>query len=40
MNRDYTMIMGTTISWRPSWSLWILLSDIVYKMVDPRITFD
>ncbi|MGI6157335.1 MAG: ABC transporter permease [Saccharofermentanales bacterium] len=40
MNRDYTMIMGTTIFLATLMVFMTLLSDIVYKMVDPRITFD
>lgn len=36
-NRDYTMIMGTTIFLASLMVIMNLLSDIVYKLVDPRI---
>lgn len=40
LNRDYTMIMGTTIFLSILMVIMTLLSDIIYKLVDPRITFD
>ena len=39
-NRDYPMIMGTTIFLAALMVTATLLSDLVYKLVDPRITFD
>ncbi len=40
LNRDYTMIMGTTVFLASLMVIMTLLSDILYKMVDPRISFD
>jgi oligopeptide transport system permease protein len=40
MNRDYTMIMGTTIFLAMLMVIMTLISDVIYKMVDPRITFE
>lgn len=40
LNRDYTMIMGTTIFLSILMVIMTLLSDIIYKLVDPRISFD
>lgn len=39
-NQDYPMIMATTIFLAVLMVIATLLSDIVYKLVDPRITFD
>ena len=39
-NRDYTMIMGTTIFLAALVVVMNLISDIAYKIVDPRIDFD
>ena len=39
-NRDYTMIMGVTIFLAIIMVLVNLISDLVYKLVDPRIKFD
>ena len=39
-NRDYTMIMATTIFLAILMVVANLLTDIAYKMVDPRITFE
>lgn len=39
-NRDYPMIMGTTIFLASLMILMNLLSDLVYKLVDPRIKYD
>ncbi len=39
-NRDYPMIMGTTIFLAVLMVGMNLISDLVYKLVDPRITFD
>ncbi|MDO4513060.1 MAG: ABC transporter permease [Lachnospiraceae bacterium] len=39
-NRDYTMIMGTTIFLAAIMVTMNLLTDIVYKIVDPRIKLD
>ncbi|MCI6470293.1 MAG: ABC transporter permease subunit, partial [Lachnospiraceae bacterium] len=37
INRDYTMIMGTTIFLATLMVVMNVLVDIVYKIVDPRI---
>jgi oligopeptide transport system permease protein len=39
-NRDYTMIMGTTIFLAVLMVVANLVSDLIYKAVDPRISFD
>lgn len=39
-NRDYPMVMGTTIFLAAIMIIMNLISDIVYKLVDPRITLD
>ena len=39
-NRDYTMIMGTTIFLASLIVVMNLVSDILYKVVDPRIEFE
>jgi oligopeptide transport system permease protein len=39
-NRDYTMIMGTTIFLATLMVIMNLLSDLVYKLVDPRIKLE
>ena len=39
-NRDYPMIMGTTIFLAALMVTMTLISDLVYKLVDPRINFD
>ena len=39
-NRDYPMIMGTTIFLATLMVTMTLISDLVYKLVDPRISFD
>lgn len=39
-NRDYTMIMGTTIFLAVLMVVANLITDIVYKIIDPRISFD
>ncbi len=39
-NRDYPMIMGTTIILAALIVIMNLLTDILYKVVDPRISFD
>ena len=39
-NRDYPMIMGTTIFLATLMVTMTLISDLVYKVVDPRIDFD
>ena len=40
INRDYTMIMGTTIILASLIVIMNLVSDILYKVVDPRIEFE
>ena len=37
INRDYTMIMGTTIFLAIIVTIMMLLSDILYKLFDPRV---
>ena len=39
-NRDYTMILGTTIFLASLIVIMNLISDLLYKVVDPRIEFD
>ena len=39
-NRDYPMIMGTTIFLAALMVTMTLISDLIYKLVDPRISFD
>jgi oligopeptide transport system permease protein len=39
-NQDYPMIMATTIFLATLMVVATLLSDLVYKLVDPKITFD
>jgi len=39
VNRDYTMIMGTTIFLAALIIIMNLLVDIAYKIIDPRIQF-
>lgn len=39
-NRDYTVIMGTTLFYAAFAAAMILVVDIVYVMLDPRIKFD
>jgi len=40
INRDYTMIMGTTIVLASLIVIMNLVSDLLYKVVDPRIEFE
>jgi oligopeptide transport system permease protein len=37
--RDYTMIMATTLIWTAFISVTYVLTDIAYALVDPRVTF-
>ena len=39
-NQDYPMIMATTIFLAILMVVATLISDMVYKLVDPKITFD
>ena len=39
-NRDYTVIMGTTLFYAAFAAAMILVVDIVYVVLDPRIKFD
>ena len=39
-NRDYPMVMGTTIFLATLMVIMTLISDLLYKAIDPRITFD
>jgi len=38
-NRDYSLIMGTTILWTLIISVTYLVVDLVYAAIDPRVTF-
>ncbi|NLD18230.1 MAG: ABC transporter permease, partial [Tissierellia bacterium] len=40
LNRDYTMIMGMTVFFAIILVLFVLVVDIVYVLVDPRIKFE
>ena len=40
LNRDYTLIMGTTIVLATLIVIMNLISDLLYKVVDPRITLE
>jgi len=40
LNRDYTLVMGTVIVYGVFIILFNLLSDIVYALMDPRISYD
>ena len=40
INRDYTMIMGTTIFLASLIVIMNLISDLLYTVVDPRIDFE
>jgi ABC-type dipeptide/oligopeptide/nickel transport system permease component len=39
LNRDYSLIMGTTILWTFIISVTYLLTDLVYALLDPRVTY-
>ncbi|NLE69242.1 MAG: ABC transporter permease subunit, partial [Clostridiales bacterium] len=39
-NRDYPMIMGTTIFLASLMVVMTLVSDLLYKAIDPKISFD
>ena len=39
-NRDYPMIMGTTLFLATLMVMMTLISDLLYKAIDPKITFD
>jgi ABC-type dipeptide/oligopeptide/nickel transport system permease component len=38
-NRDYPLIMATTLAWTAIISLTYLISDLIYAVVDPRVTY-
>lgn len=38
-NRDYPLIMATTLAWTTIISLTYLITDLVYAVVDPRVTY-
>jgi ABC-type dipeptide/oligopeptide/nickel transport system permease component len=38
-NRDYPMIMATTLVWAAIISLAYLITDVLYAVIDPRVTF-
>ena len=38
-NRDYPLIMATTIAWTAIISVTYLITDLVYALIDPRVTY-
>jgi ABC-type dipeptide/oligopeptide/nickel transport system permease component len=38
-NRDYPLIMATTLAWTTIISMTYLITDLVYAVVDPRVTY-
>ena len=38
-NRDYSLIMATTILWTFLISITYLITDLVYALLDPRVTY-
>jgi ABC-type dipeptide/oligopeptide/nickel transport system permease component len=38
-NRDYPMIMASTLIWTFLISITFLLTDLAYALIDPRVTF-
>ncbi len=38
-NRDYPLIMATTIAWTTIITLTYLVTDLVYALIDPRVTY-
>jgi len=38
-SRDYPMIMATTIVWTALISVTYLITDLVYALIDPRVTY-
>ncbi len=38
-NRDYPLIMATTLAWTTIISVTYLLTDLVYALIDPRVTY-
>jgi ABC-type dipeptide/oligopeptide/nickel transport system permease component len=38
-NRDYPLIMATTLVWTIIISVTYLITDLLYALVDPRVTF-
>ena len=38
LSRDYPMIMATTLAWTALISLTYLVTDLLYALVDPRVT--
>ena len=39
LNRDYSLIMGTTILWTFLITLTYLITDFIYALLDPRVTY-
>jgi peptide/nickel transport system permease protein len=39
LNRDYSLIMASTLLWTAIISVTYLLTDLVYSLLDPRVTF-
>jgi peptide/nickel transport system permease protein len=38
-NRDYPLIMATTLAWTAIISITYLVTDLVYSLIDPRVTY-
>jgi ABC-type dipeptide/oligopeptide/nickel transport system permease component len=38
-NRDYPLIMATTLAWTAIISITYLITDLVYAVIDPRVTY-
>jgi ABC-type dipeptide/oligopeptide/nickel transport system permease component len=38
-NRDYPLIMATTLAWTAIISITYLITDLVYSLIDPRVTY-
>ena len=39
LNRDYPLIMATTLAWTALISITFLLTDLLYALIDPRVTY-
>jgi ABC-type dipeptide/oligopeptide/nickel transport system permease component len=39
LNRDYPLIMATTLAWTAIISVTYLVTDLLYALVDPRVTY-
>ena len=38
-NRDYPLIMATTLAWTAIISITYLITDLIYIIMDPRVTY-